>query len=330
MHQGLPHDNTIRTAIALATRAPSVHNTQPWLFRLGRETVHLYADPSRQLLSTDPQGRDLLMSCGAALHHLRVAFAALGWKCVVHRLPNPDEPDHLAAIELVAVEITDGAVRAAGMIDRRHTDRRRYSSLRPSDQLLATLTRRCAGEDVDLRPVVSATNRKRLILASQEAVVLQANDPDCLAELWAWSGMHVGATSGVPAASIPRAPAREDMPARPFWGGELIQPDEAGHEPDGEVLAVLGTVEDDRLARLRTGEALSAVLLAATEFGLASCPLSHVFEVGVTREFVYRQILGQALHPQVLVRLGWPPVSGAPLLPTPRRPIDEVVSYQEL
>src|SRR2546423_10352783 len=93
------HQETVRGPIALATRAPSVHNTQPWRWLLGDSTIHLTADVSRQLPATDPDGRDLLISCGAALHHLHIALAALGWAGELHRIPNPADPTHLAAVE---------------------------------------------------------------------------------------------------------------------------------------------------------------------------------------------------------------------------------------
>lgn len=76
-----PDRDTVRAALAMAVRAPSVHNTQPWLWRLGDRTVHLYADPSRHLPHADPGMRDLIVSCGAALHHLRVALRVFG--CVL-------------------------------------------------------------------------------------------------------------------------------------------------------------------------------------------------------------------------------------------------------
>ena len=67
---------TVRAAIELASRAPSVHNSQPWRWMVGPHSVHLYADLRRWLPATDADGRDLVVSCGAALHHLRVALAA--------------------------------------------------------------------------------------------------------------------------------------------------------------------------------------------------------------------------------------------------------------
>ena len=63
----------VRDLVELATRAPSVHNTQPWYWCADGDRVSLFADFSRQLPYADPDGRDRVVSCGAALHHLRIA-----------------------------------------------------------------------------------------------------------------------------------------------------------------------------------------------------------------------------------------------------------------
>src|ERR1700687_4485978 len=100
MNAHFPDAGTIRTVLTLASRAPSVHHTQPWRWRVGRRSPHPYPDASLQLPNTDPDGRDLILSCGAALNHCVVALAAVGWRAKVNRLPNPADPNHLAAIEL--------------------------------------------------------------------------------------------------------------------------------------------------------------------------------------------------------------------------------------
>ena len=62
----------LRNAAARATLAPSIHNTQPWRFRLGRHSLEMLADPDRQLRVIDPGGRQLMISCGCALFNARV------------------------------------------------------------------------------------------------------------------------------------------------------------------------------------------------------------------------------------------------------------------
>ena len=65
--------------IEVAARAPSLHNTQPWRFKVGERAIELYADPSRQLRE-DPAGREMLISCGAALYGLRLGIRSLGYR----------------------------------------------------------------------------------------------------------------------------------------------------------------------------------------------------------------------------------------------------------
>ncbi|GAB3091131.1 hypothetical protein [Micromonospora schwarzwaldensis] len=64
-------------------------NTRPWHWRVTAEALELRTDPDRQLAHTDPDGRLLILSCGAALHHARVSLAAAGWGVGVERLPEP-------------------------------------------------------------------------------------------------------------------------------------------------------------------------------------------------------------------------------------------------
>ncbi|MFC7615407.1 hypothetical protein ACFQV2_19770 [Actinokineospora soli] len=128
MSTGKPDQRTVHAALALAGRAPSVHNTQPWRWLVGDSSVHVVADWDRWLRGTDPDGRDLLVSCGAALHHLRTAFAGMGFATAVHRLPNPADPAHLAAVEFRPAAPSDEQIALSSAISRRRTDRRRFSS----------------------------------------------------------------------------------------------------------------------------------------------------------------------------------------------------------
>src|SRR6188472_3350295 len=85
--------------IATAARAPSVHNTQPWRFKVSRYTIELYADPRRKL-RVDPLGREMLISRGAAVFGLRLAVRSLGYLPQVELLPDPDRLRLLARMRL--------------------------------------------------------------------------------------------------------------------------------------------------------------------------------------------------------------------------------------
>src|SRR5690349_3282995 len=134
--------DALRAAVQLAARAPSLHNSQPWCWRLGVDAVRLHLDPARRLPATDSAGRELVISCGAALHHLLVALAAQGWESRVHRLPDPADPTLLAEVRPVAraaggPQAADVAL--ADAIIRRRTDRRRFGSWPIPGELLGEM-----------------------------------------------------------------------------------------------------------------------------------------------------------------------------------------------
>jgi len=325
MSHDAPDRRTIEAVVALATRAPSIHNTQPWRWAMGDSSVHLFADTDRTLPATDPDGRDLLVSCGAALHHLRVGFAALGWATTVHRLPNPAEPDHLAAVTFHPRQATADDIALSAAIPHRRTDRRRFSSWPVPAALLDALAERASHEGVIAMAVRDPRDRFRLSSAITRAAWHQGMDAAYANELAAWAGRGHAAADGVPAANTPSTPVRHgDVAMRTFPDGTLEVAQTETEEDAGELL-VLATTSDDRVSRLRAGEALSAVLLAATDFRLATCPLSQPIEFGDTRDALRDNVLDGVAFPQIVLRIGWAPVGGEPLPATPRRPTTEVL-----
>ena len=90
MYRPLADDGIVRRLLAAAAAAPSIHNTQPWRFRIaGHDLVEVHGDPDRMLWVADPRGRALHLSCGAALLNLRLAIRVSGVKPLVWALPDP-------------------------------------------------------------------------------------------------------------------------------------------------------------------------------------------------------------------------------------------------
>lgn len=293
MTSEFPDPETVRAVLTMATQAPSVYNSQPWHWRVGSESLHLYADPSRHRPGTDPDRRDLLISCGAALHHCTVALASLGWHASVERLPDPADPDHLAVVTVEPQRPDDLDVMLAAAVARRRTDRRTFSSWPVPWGDIAVMGARAARAGVMLRQI------------------------DLIPQL---SAMVAESVAGPPACDTP-APQPDALQS------DALQSDALRPAPTspGVVLA-LGTEGDDGLARLRAGEATSLVLLSATAMGLATCPVTEPLEIPETREAVRADVFGASGFPQMLMRVGWAPVDADPLPATPRRPIGEVAA----
>lgn len=311
------NQRTVRSAVELAVRAPSVHNSQPWRWQLGDRSVHLYADRERWLPVTDPDGRDLIISCGAALHRLEVALAASGIAATVRRIPNPADPDHLAALELRDRAASKADLRLASAIPRRRTDRRRFGPWPVPEVFVHELAERAAGMGAILRVAAEPDLRSFVIAAIQRAEHVQDRTPGYRFETALWSGRRA-ADDGVPAANLlPRGSLSAGDPARRFSDGVVEQADT---EHDHALLLVLGSATDDVHAQLRAGEALSAVLLHATDLRLATCPLSQPLEVAAVRETLCDKVFSGTANPQLILRVGWA-MRGAELPPAPRRPL---------
>jgi nitroreductase len=298
-----PTENTIHTALSLATRAPSIHDSQPWLWRVGAGSLHLYADADWRGPRTDAEGRDVLLSCGASLHHCVVALAALGWRAKVKRLPDAAEPEHLADLELYPHPASALDVALAAAIPRQRNDWRPYSSWPVSAADLALIGARTAGAGVTTRRVETVREVQHVVA---QAIWRHRAGNDHVGESAPHSERHVTFADG------------------PHWN--TTTPDNEG-AADSAVVLALGTKDDSWLARLRAGEAMSVVLLSATALGLASCPLTESLESAEVRHTMHANLFSIVGVPQILLRLGWPPVDADPLPSTPRRPLTDVCQW---
>ncbi|AIL30024.1 MULTISPECIES: Acg family FMN-binding oxidoreductase [Mycobacteriaceae] len=323
MDPNTPDRRTVETVLSLATRAPSIHNSQPWRWQVRPDRLLLFADADRALPHADPDSRDLLLSCGAALHHAVVALASLGWRAEVHRFPDPDRPDLLAAVTMRPGLAAGSDVPLAAAIPCRRTDRRMFSAWTVPDADIAMMGARAARAGVMLRQVQRLPELQEIVA---RAVRQHATDHAYLTELSTWSGRYAS-LAGVPARNTPRSDPRATLPGRVFAGPMLAQSG-TGPAEDGAAVLALGTKEDNPLSRLRAGEATSLVLLTATTLGLASCPVTEPLEIDATRSAVRDDVFGDHGHPQMLLRIGWAPVNADPLPATPRMPTSTVVEWQ--
>lgn len=320
-----PGGRALTQAVLAALGAPSILNTQPWHWRIDGDTAQLRADRTRQLAAIDPDGRLLTLSCGAALHHARVALAADGAAASVTYLPDADDPDLLATVRhMGVVERTAQAQRLRRAMGIRRTDRRPFADQDVPEAALARLRAAAtgiAGADLHL---VRPQDLVDVAVAAGHAADVERNDPAYRAELAAW--VRDGARDGVPPRTAATAGPRP-VPIRDFTGTAA---DQVSVYAGGEVAdrharyAVLVTRGDLAPDWLAAGEALSAVLLTAAGDGLAASPMSDPVEVVPARAML-RRMLGDVGHPAMVVRIGVPGRT-TPTPVTPRRPSVDVLA----
>jgi nitroreductase len=310
--------SVVRRLVELAVHAPSVHNTQPWIWRASGNRILLYADDSRRLSVEDPVGRNLVISCGTALDHFRYAANALGWHTEVTRFDGyPEEP--LAQVELTRGRPSRTAAADLELVRNRCTDRRRFTSWPVPTSSLLTLVDAARSRDARAEAVVEEARRIRLELLAHRAHLLRMAEPGAITEQQGWVG-H-GRDDGVPPSVLPAR--AEGSPASRFGPGLVRETRTVVESGDG--LIVLGGRGDDPVSWLRTGEALSALWLDATRAGLSVVPLSLPVEIASVRDQLRDVVLDDGSDPHLLVRIGWQAIGRSQLPRTPRRQVDEVL-----
>jgi hypothetical protein len=321
-----------------ATLAPSILNTQPWLFRIADGGITLLADQSRKLPVTDPHGRELSISCGAALLNLRIAARSFAFELAVTLLPDDEEPDTLAIATPASTTAgpQDAALRDA--IAARRTDRGAYD-LRPLPlELTESLAAAARQEGASLSFLQHPDAKSRIAELVTEAEDSLLRDPKFRDEIFRWLQNRIGRARDDEArqrlggaasmgAHSPEPSVRPDLftptaaaTARVFARSAdtvKAQRDSIVRTP---ALALLATKGDDPRAWINAGQALQRALLVATEAGVSSSYLNACIEVPSLRKNV-AQAFDVSGHPQVLLRLGY----GTAQPPTPRRPLTEVV-----
>jgi nitroreductase len=320
--RGLPHGRPLRDCLEAAIAAPSVHNTQPWRFRIGGDTIDVFADRGRRLAVLDPDGRELLISVGAAILNLRVAILAHGRIPMLHLLPDRAEPDLAARVTLgPRIDPPATARMLAEAIPRRHTNRNPFKPIGVPADALADLCD-AATTELGRLVIVDSGVRDAVLDVVRIAEHRRRHDPAYWREMSDWTRTEAGRGDGVPVEAFGPWDALETVPIRDF---SVVRPARRRGPATFEsapTIAVLYTVTDNPYEWLRGGQALQRVLLTATVRGLASTLMTQPVEAPDLRRLLEDQATGYAA--QAVLRFGY----GPPSAPSPRRPLQEVAEWR--
>jgi hypothetical protein len=243
-----------------AVHAPSVHNTQPWRFHHGEHEISISANNERQLQVADPHGREMMISCGAALFNMRVALRYLGWVPKVRVLPDHDLPNLVARVTWdQQIPPLDYEKELFEQIARRRTHRGGFDPTPLPDDLLAMLPEQAAKENATLSLLTQDRQR-----AAAVAAVVEAGD------------YALGHGWGLP-------PDAEEPVLR-----------SAG------AVGLLTTSVDHAADWIHAGQALQRVLLVASSYNVAAALHSQPLEIPLLRDFIRIHLSGHAYPQMVL------------------------------
>ena len=306
-----------RFLITTAARSPSVHNTQPWRFRVESPAIELYCDPQRKLRA-DPLGREMLISCGAAVFGLRLAMRWLGYLPVVELLPDSSRPRLMARVAVGAVApVTGGERQMLEAVPHRHTHRGPFDPAPLPAGLLTGLQHDATTEGATLAVIDPQHAARALTPILTAASREQDLDPVSRAEILRWTRNASSlARDGVPAHAFPAQPDRNPgpLPQRDFDLGRGLGLLAAGGPP-AMVTAVLVTAGDAEEDWLRAGQALNRLLLHAASQWVFARLQTQPLQAGTIRALIETRLALPGV-PQMLLEFGVARIAPA----TGRRP----------
>jgi hypothetical protein len=311
-----------------AVNAPSVHNTQPWRFHHGEHEISISANNERQLRVADPHGREMMISCGAALFNMRVALRYLGWVPKVRVLPDHELPNLVARVTWdQQIPPLDYEKELFEQIARRRTHRGGFDPAPLPDELLAALPGQAAKENATLSLLTQDRQRAAAVAAVVEAGDYALRlDSERAKEEARWApGPSSHRQDGVPPTAYPAQPehTEPDFRNRDYahghgWG---LPPD--AEEPvlrSAGAVGLLTTSVDHPADWIHAGQALQRVLLVASSYNAAAALHSQPLEIPLLRDFLRIHLSGHA-YPQMVLRFG----ATSDKAVSVRRPVDEVL-----
>jgi hypothetical protein len=300
-----------RFVVEAAVHAPSVNNTQPWWFSAGDREISVHADVERRLRVADPYGREMMISCGAALFTARVALRYLGFVPNVVVMPDPDLPNLVARIRYADDQTAPVEYERElfAEIPRRRTHRGGFDAEPLPPALISALRGEASREEAALRIMADEAQRGALAAVVEAGDYTLRLDAARTREQARWAPPPGSPRrDGVPATAYPARQERTEphFPSRDFahghsWG---LPPSGTGAlSRSAGLVAVLVTTSDRPVDWVAAGQALQRLLLLASSCGVSAALHSQPLEVTELRAFI-RTALCENAYPQMVVRFG--------------------------
>jgi hypothetical protein len=329
----------LRGLLPAAILASSPHNTQPWRFEIGRDTLDVLADPDRALGPFDPFQRELHIGLGAAVENLVLAAGLLGRGVDVQWLPTPGRPERAARLRFSGRWSAPGW---ATMLGERHVNRSPYDGRPLTDVQRSALLACVSGERPVFRLLDAGSEAgRRFGEETLDATRFITEDREMASVTMRWmrhdwgeiqrrrDGITLGC-AGLPPAVRVLATLAPPLPASQMHAGWIRGTEEGLRSSPAYAILSVPDV-DDRRGQLEVGRLWQRLHVRATSMGLSAQPLNQWMErfdrerqLGTPSRATLgaARVLGRSdLRPTFAFRIGVAPQSA---LPSPRRSVEAV------
>ena len=288
--------------IAVKTAAPALTEDewQPWKFRIADRCVELFAEDGAFSRIVDPDGRETMLRCGAALQSLKLALKRQACLGRVELFPALDQAALVARVH--------GGTLGA----RDEQERMLFSAMTPVDfspvgnlpvpeAPLSLISKFVAGERAWLEVAQSESTRSRLLEAARAGERWRAQESGIRCEVEpAWPGCgfeSAGFNDNTPmergkGGRKPAVRLRVSVPA----AGEVNDVPETG------VFGVVKTKTDDKHGWVAAGQAVALLILTARTLGVCCTFFNRALRTAAVREEL-RTGIGHKGFAQAIARL---------------------------
>lgn len=329
MRVALPSPPGLSDLVRFGTLASNSHNTQPWKFRLGADTIDILPDFSRRTPVVDPDDHHLFVTLGCAAENVSIAANASGWPAEFS-VRSAGRED--TAIRIV-VDKASGSARSTdsslcNAIPFRQSTKSEYDGRALSSKELRQLEQAAAMPGVD---VLFITERHRLEQALAficEGNSVQMDNPAFVGELKQWIRYN-------PATALKRGDGLlgqcSGSPSAPNWLGPVLFALAFRKEAESRkyarqirssgALAVFVAQKEDAEGWIQVGRSFERMALEATALGIRHAHVNMPIEAPEVRPSFAAWLGASGRRPDLVIRFG----RASPMPMSIRRPLNAVI-----
>ncbi len=293
--------------IEQAVKAPSGHNTQPWLFKINQSEIDIYPDFTKSLPVVDPDCRELFVSLGCAAEYLCIAASHKGYRGNMNITDDGVVKIMLSKDSLVIPS------PLFSQISVRQTNRSVYDGKILPDDSLALLKDINVESHIGIHYFKKGTPEYEVISEMiYKGNRKQMNDRKFKEELQQWmryNKKHQDATRDGLSYAVFGAPNVPRFIAKPIIKATINE--KSQNKNDSKKIAssshfILLTTSENTIEQwVSLGRTLERILLKATGIGISQAFMNQPNEVSELSVETARKLGLSDEYPTILIRIGY-------------------------